>query len=29
MEMYHTTALSQSVGQDNLGNIISALVDVY
>lgn len=29
MEMYHTPALSQSVGQDNLGNIISALVDVY
>jgi len=29
MDMNHTPALSQSIGQDNLGNIISALVDVY
>lgn len=29
MAMHHTPALSQSIGQDNLGNIISALVDIY
>ena len=29
MEMEHTPTLSQSVGQDNIGNIISALVDIY
>lgn len=29
MDMNHTPALSQSVGQDNLANIISAFVDVY
>lgn len=29
MDMHHTHALSQSVGQDNIGNIVSALVDVY
>ena len=29
MGLDHTPALSQSVGQDNLGNIISALVDIY
>lgn len=29
MDMSHTPALSQSVGQDNLANIISAFVDVY
>ena len=29
MEITNTPALSQSVGQDNVGNIISALVDIY
>ena len=29
MEMENTPALGKSVGQDNLGNIISALVDIY
>lgn len=29
MDMERTPTLSQSVGQDNIGNIISALVDVY
>ncbi len=29
MDMEHTPTLSQSVGQDNIGNIISALVDIY
>lgn len=29
MDIEHTPTLSQSVGQDNLGNIISALVDIY
>lgn len=29
MDMERTPSLSQSVGQDNIGNIISALVDVY
>lgn len=29
MDIDNTPILSQSVGQDNLGNIISALVDVY
>ncbi len=29
MTMKNTPIMSQSVGQDNLGNIISALVDVY
>lgn len=29
MDMLNTPTLSQSIGQDNLGNIISALVDVY
>lgn len=29
MDMERTPTLSQSVGQDNIGNIVSALVDVY
>lgn len=29
MDMERTPILSQSVGQDNIGNIISALVDIY
>lgn len=29
MDMEHTPTLSQSVGQDNIGNIISSLVDIY
>lgn len=29
MDMVNTPILSQSVGQDNIGNIISALVDIY
>lgn len=29
MDLSHTPALSQSIGQDNLGNIISALIDIY
>ncbi len=29
MDMVNTPPLSQSVGQDNVGNIISALVDIY
>lgn len=29
MDIDHTPTLSQSVGQDNIGNIISALVDIY
>lgn len=29
MDMERTPTLSQSVGQDNVGNIISALVDIY
>ena len=29
MDITNTPALSQSVGQDNVGNIISALVDIY
>lgn len=29
MDMDRTPVLSQSVGQDNVGNIISALVDIY
>lgn len=29
MDMQHTPTLSQSIGQDNIGNIISALVDIY
>lgn len=29
MDINNTPALSQSIGQDNLGNIISALVDIY
>ncbi|MDO5016669.1 MAG: AAA family ATPase [Eubacteriales bacterium] len=29
VDMIRTPAMSQSVGQDNLGNIISALVDIY
>ena len=29
MEIVGTPALSQSIGQDNIGNIISALVDIY
>lgn len=29
MEIANTPTLSQSVGQDNVGNIISALVDIY
>lgn len=29
MDINNTPTLSQSIGQDNLGNIISALVDVY
>lgn len=29
MDIEHTPTLSQSVGQDNIGNIISALVDIY
>lgn len=29
MDMERTPTLSQSVGQDNIGNIISALVDIY
>lgn len=29
MDMVNTPTLSQSVGQDNVGNIISALVDIY
>lgn len=29
MEMINTPTLSQSIGQDNIGNIISALVDIY
>lgn len=29
MEIEGTPALSQSIGQDNIGNIISALVDIY
>ena len=29
MDINNTPTLSQSVGQDNLGNIISALVDIY
>ena len=29
MDMVNTPILSQSVGQDNIGNIISALLDIY
>ena len=29
MDIEHTPTLSQSIGQDNVGNIISALVDIY
>lgn len=29
MDMERTPTLSQSIGQDNIGNIVSALVDVY
>ena len=29
MEIEGTPALSQSIGQDNVGNIISALIDIY
>ena len=29
MEIEGTPALSQSIGQDNIGNIISALIDIY
>lgn len=29
MDIVNTPTLSQSVGQDNIGNIISALVDIY
>ena len=29
LKLEHTHALSQSVGQDNVGNIVSALVDIY
>lgn len=29
MDIINTPTLSQSIGQDNLGNIISALVDIY
>lgn len=29
MDINNTPTLSQSIGQDNLGNIISALVDIY
>lgn len=29
MDITNTPALSQSVGQDNVGNVISALVDIY
>lgn len=29
MDLLNTPILSQSIGQDNLGNIISALVDIY
>lgn len=29
MELLNTPTLSQSIGQDNIGNIISALVDIY
>ena len=29
MDITNTPALSQSVGQDNVGNIISAFVDIY
>lgn len=29
MDMERTPILSQSIGQDNIGNIISALVDIY
>lgn len=29
MDMERTPTLSQSVGQDNIGNIVSALVDIY
>lgn len=29
MDIQHTPTLSQSIGQDNIGNIISALVDIY
>lgn len=29
MDILNTPTLSQSIGQDNIGNIISALVDVY
>lgn len=29
MDLINTPTLSQSIGQDNIGNIISALVDIY
>ena len=29
MDLLNTPTLSQSIGQDNIGNIISALVDIY
>lgn len=29
MDIINTPTLSQSIGQDNLGNIISALIDIY
>lgn len=29
MDMERTPTLSQSIGQDNIGNIVSALVDIY
>ncbi len=29
MDMLNTPTLSQSIGQDNIGNIVSALVDIY
>ena len=29
MDIVNTPTLSQSIGQDNIGNIISALVDIY
>ena len=29
MDINNTPTLSQSIGQDNLGNIISALIDIY
>lgn len=29
MDMQNTPTLSQSIGQDNIGNIVSALVDIY